>query len=192
MAAANLPALCAYARAVAKDPCGAFSEAAPERQALIALRDRVLQGQSRRYKRTTASASKQEDRPCSPTFFERHEEEPMDLDRVAKRYYIAPDASRPVSAPGHNNGLLPAFRHTTLGATLLPIRRVTPWEKWSAREIAIFESGLCQYGKQFDIIAKLLGAKGTQDVVEFYYYWKKASPHHAVWKRSFKATEFHA
>jgi len=103
------------------------------------------------------------------------------------------------------NGLLPAFRHTTLASLLLPIGKTSVWDQWSSREVALFESALCQYGKNFDTVANCVGSKSTHEVVEFYYvrpplfnsqlrrsqYWK-ATAHKAAWKRSFKATEFHA
>ena len=61
MAQPNLPHLCAYARSVAADPISA-SESAPERGAILALRDRAFQGPQKRSRKAT---SKQDgcDRP---------------------------------------------------------------------------------------------------------------------------------
>ena len=87
---------------------------------------------------------------------------------MAKRYYAAPESGRPAAAP-HMNGLLPAFRHTTLASLLLPIGRASVWDQWSAREVALFESALCQYGKNFDTVANCVGSKNTHEVIEFYY-----------------------
>ena len=86
------------------------------------------------------------------------------------------------------NGLVGAHRHTTLGAVMLPTRRPHPLDVWTPHQIAVFESGLCLYGKRFDVIANLIPGKSTQDVVEFYYHFKKTS-HYAVWKRTFKPVD---
>ena len=52
-------------------------------------------------------------------------------------------------------------------------------DKWTVREIAIFEAGICAYGKEFHTIAKLCKipnaeklSKICNEVVEFYYVWK--------------------
>lgn len=60
-----------------------------------------------------------------------------------------------------------------------------PADRWSPYEIALFESSICIVGKQFSQIAAAVGTKNTQDVVEFYYTWKK-SKNYVHWKASFK------
>jgi hypothetical protein len=181
----------------------------PERIALLALRDRLYCGppskRARRNPAGTASttggignhangAPKLEDRPCTPSNFVALEDPEvvaalpaaaaLDLDRVAKRYYQAPD-SRPTNG---GDVVLPSHHHTTLGALLLPVSHVPCTEKWSARDVAVFESGISIYGKRFDLLAQLFEGKSPSDVVEFYYSWKK-TPHHAMWKKTFKAAD---
>ena len=63
-------------------------------------------------------------------------------------------------------------------------------DKWTVREIAIFEAGICAYGKEFHTIAKLFKipnseklSKTCNEVVEFYYVWKK-SAHYDLWKEN--------
>jgi hypothetical protein len=85
-------------------------------------------------------------------------------------------------------GLTRPHKATSLGSLLLPIRRRNILDEWSPKEIAIFESAICLYGKEFDTIAQLLSNKTTQEVVEFYYFWKNTS-HHAPWKKTFKAVD---
>ena len=62
----------------------------------------------------------------------------------------------------------------------------------SPREIALFESGICSFGKDFYNISKLIPTKSTGDCVEFYYLWKKSS-HYQQWKEFGKQTKkFHS
>jgi hypothetical protein len=142
-----------------------------------------------------------ENRPCSPSLFERtittttsasaipeepHKRlEPMLLN-VASTFYDP----KIESALDQVNlqGLTRPHKATSLGSLLLPIRRRNILDEWSPKEIAIFESALCVHGKLFDTIAQLLPNKSTQDVVEFYYFWKNTS-HHAPWKKTFKAVD---
>mmetsp|Transcript_24599 Transcript_24599/g.30081 ORF Transcript_24599/g.30081 Transcript_24599/m.30081 type:complete len:303 (+) Transcript_24599:284-1192(+) len=74
-------------------------------------------------------------------------------------------------------------RHSTLGSLVSPINVVRIEDNWSPREVSLFESGLCTYGKQFHIIQRLLNNKTTKEVVEFYYVWKK-SENYSIWKKS--------
>jgi hypothetical protein len=77
-------------------------------------------------------------------------------------------------------------RVTALGYLTSPLRRTTIWEDWSPREVALFEAGLMQYGKDFSRIAsKHLVHKQTKDVVAFYYVWKKTQ-HYQEWKRQYQ------
>ena len=55
-------------------------------------------------------------------------------------------------------------------------------ESWSPKQIAIFESALCSYGKKFEIIEKFLtNSKSQREITHFYYIWKKTS-HYKFWK----------
>lgn len=77
-------------------------------------------------------------------------------------------------------------RVTALGYLTSPLRRTAIWEDWSPREVALFEAGLMQYGKDFSRIAnKHLAHKQTKDVVAFYYVWKKTQ-HYQEWKRQYQ------
>ena len=84
--------------------------------------------------------------------------------------------------------LLPQFaliRRTTLGRLTSPIREPSILDRWSPYEIALFESGICMYGKQFPTLASLVGSKNAKECIEFYYAWKK-SKNYAQWKATWK------
>ena len=44
---------------------------------------------------------------------------------------------------------------------------------------------MCVMGKQPHVVAQVIGTKTTQEVMEFYYLWKK-SKNYAKWKQTFK------
>mmetsp|Transcript_37331 Transcript_37331/g.64769 ORF Transcript_37331/g.64769 Transcript_37331/m.64769 type:complete len:256 (+) Transcript_37331:42-809(+) len=71
-----------------------------------------------------------------------------------------------------------------LGMLMSPVRKPTVIEKWSPFEVACFEAAIALFGKDFHRIQKWVRSKGTKELVEFYYVWKKTSryPH---WKRSY-------
>ena len=63
------------------------------------------------------------------------------------------------------------------------IAQVHQWN--SHTDIALFESGVCSYGKDFASIQKnVLPHKTVNEIVAFFYTWKKGS-HYYMWK-SFK------
>jgi hypothetical protein len=68
-----------------------------------------------------------------------------------------------------------------LEALLSPVREVSEFENWSPREVAIFESSILAFGKQFDFISSLIGTKRNTDVYAFYLEWKGTS-HYRAWK----------
>jgi hypothetical protein len=76
-----------------------------------------------------------------------------------------------------------------LNAILSPLRPDISFgrvylECWSPKEVAVFECGLCMYGKKFDVLQKLLGeSKNLRQISEFYYLWKQTS-HYKAWKDS--------
>jgi len=55
------------------------------------------------------------------------------------------------------------------------------FEKWTPKEIAIFEAGLCKYGKEFSYIQFLIQTKTINQVIEFYFIWKTTN-HYKIWK----------
>jgi len=76
--------------------------------------------------------------------------------------------------------------HNSLGLLVSPLYRPRVEELWSSREIAIFEAGICAYGKKFHAIQKMIRSKNTREVIDFYYVWKKTD-NYKVWKRSYYA-----
>lgn len=58
-------------------------------------------------------------------------------------------------------------------------------DRWSPYEIALFESSICMVGKAFSQIAAVIRTKTAQEVIEFYYIWKK-SKNYAQWKATYK------
>ena len=75
-------------------------------------------------------------------------------------------------------------RTSTLAQLLSKVRPKTIIDKWSPYEIALFESAICVFGKKFHWISNLLKNKTTNEVVEFYYIWKKTK-HGKVWKDTY-------
>lgn len=74
---------------------------------------------------------------------------------------------------------------SALGYLKSAIRQPTVIEKWSPYEIAMFEASIAEYGKNFARIQKEISmTKSVQDVIEFYYIWKKTS-HYAQWKKEY-------
>jgi hypothetical protein len=71
-----------------------------------------------------------------------------------------------------------------LGFIKSKFRRPTIVEKWSPYEIAVFEGGLLHYGKEFREVSRQIGTKSTQEVIDFYYIWKKTA-HYKRWKEQF-------
>ena len=88
-----------------------------------------------------------------------------------------------------NVGMIPQSQYlvhlSALGYLKSAIRQPTVIEKWSPYEIAIFEASIAEYGKNFARIQREIGqTKSVQDVIEFYYIWKKTS-HYALWKKEY-------
>ena len=78
----------------------------------------------------------------------------------------------------------PIERITTLGYLISPIRKITVIEKWSPIEIAVFEGSITLYGKNFNQIQKYVKTKTVEEIIEFYYDWKKTS-HYKQWKKTY-------
>ena len=76
-------------------------------------------------------------------------------------------------------------RQTTLGILKNPARPRQILDEWAPKQVALFESAICIYGKNFHAIQKVIGNKSLKQVIEFYYLWKKSS-HYTIWKRHFE------
>lgn len=60
-------------------------------------------------------------------------------------------------------------------------------ESWSPKQVAVFESTLCSFGKKFELVEKLLGSsKSLVEITQFFYMWKKSS-HYRAWKEAVRA-----
>jgi hypothetical protein len=76
------------------------------------------------------------------------------------------------------------LRYPTLDMLLSPLRKRSPLDDWSPREVALFEAGICRFGKDFYSIGKIIQTKTTNEVVEFYYHCFKPSIHYKLWKQN--------
>jgi len=74
------------------------------------------------------------------------------------------------------------FLYTSLDLLTSPLRRPSPLDTWSAKDIAVFEASICSFGKDFYRMSQLLPYKTTNDCVKFYYFWK-TSQHYKKWKQ---------
>jgi len=77
------------------------------------------------------------------------------------------------------------YEYPTLDSLLSSLRKSTVFDEWTPREVALFECGICAFGKEFHRISALMGSKSTQQCTEFYYHWKK-STHYQMWKTANK------
>ena len=103
------------------------------------------------------------------------------LTLVGRVYYREPETG--VSSADGSGFIV--LRRTVLGRLTSPLRRPTVLDKWSPYQAALFESAICLVGKDFNAIADLVEGKTEQDVMEFYYAWKK-SKNYARWKATFR------
>jgi len=73
---------------------------------------------------------------------------------------------------------------------LSPLHRTatSPIENWNPFEVAMFESSLHIYGKNFHTVQKVIGTKSCKEIVEFYYVWKKTH-RYKVWKERYYEME---
>jgi hypothetical protein len=65
-----------------------------------------------------------------------------------------------------------------------PMRRSSVLERWSPLEVALFEAALAEYGKEFHKVQGEIKTKTTNEIVDFYYVWKK-TPHYKLWKKQY-------
>jgi len=82
----------------------------------------------------------------------------------------------------------PIEKISLLGFMKSPLRRPTIIEKWSPYEIALFEGSMLHYGKDFRKVSRQIGTKTTQEVIDFYYIWKKTA-HYKKWKEQYISDE---
>jgi hypothetical protein len=73
---------------------------------------------------------------------------------------------------------------SALGYLKGSFRRPLVIETWAPYEIAVFEASLGHYGKDFHRVQKEIATKSCQEVVDFYYIWKKTS-HYVRWKKQY-------
>ena len=103
------------------------------------------------------------------------------LHSIASMYY-RPRLVHPSAADVYVSADYDRFEYPTVDALLSPLRQPSVLDEWSPLEVALFEAGICSYGKDFHAIARLMGGrKACGQCVEFYYVWKK-SGHYAMWK----------
>lgn len=69
----------------------------------------------------------------------------------------------------------------TLDYLVSPLKSDYNYEKWSPKETAIFECGICKFGKEFDFIQKMVRTKSLKEVISFYHEWKMSS-HYKIWR----------
>lgn len=67
------------------------------------------------------------------------------------------------------------FRLTTFDILTNPLRADNPFEIWAPKEIALFETCICKFGKEFDLFTNYIKTKTLKEIIDFYYEWKKTS-----------------
>ena len=103
------------------------------------------------------------------------------LSSISSMYY-RPRLVHPSAADVYVSADYDRFEYPTVDALLSPLRKTSVLDEWSPLEVALFESGICSYGKDFHAISRLMaGRKSCGQCVDFYYTWKK-SGHYAMWK----------
>jgi hypothetical protein len=73
-------------------------------------------------------------------------------------------------------------QYITLDRLRSALRRPRPGEDWTPREVALFEAGICQHGKNFPAIRQVVSSRQLSEVVAFYYRVFKKSSHYRIWK----------
>lgn len=98
---------------------------------------------------------------------------------VSSMYYGGTFACRLLEGVGRRRRKSRGLK--TVSMLLSPLRKDYAFERWSPYEVAVFETSLCTFGKQFKKIERLLDEKSYSEVTQFYYKWKQTSHYHA-WK----------
>jgi len=200
-----------YVESLAKSP-STFSTDDPERTALLTLRDELTVKKPSTPPPPPLSKRKLLNRPCSPSLFAVYEgldpsfplpprmttrtcKDPQkSLNKLLSVCTTDTYSSAPVDINGHSlmlgtshgnaPNLVGITHHSTLGVLSSPLYSPTIEELWSGREVKLFESAICMFGKNFHAIRKGIKTKTTEEVIAFYYVWKK-SDHYRIWKDSY-------
>jgi esterase/lipase superfamily enzyme len=80
------------------------------------------------------------------------------------------------------------FHFSTLDMLTNPLREPEPFELWSPREVALFETCICKYGKNFSEFAHFIPTKSKEEIAAFYTLWKHSS-HYQSWNRKQQALQ---
>jgi len=103
------------------------------------------------------------------------------LGLVGRIFYREPETG----VSSDPDGGFVVLRRSVLGRLTTPLRRPTVLDRWAPYEVALFESSICLFGKDFNAMAELMPGKTDQDVAEFYYLWKN-SKNYARWRATFR------
>ena len=66
-----------------------------------------------------------------------------------------------------------------------PLRTDHPFEIWSPKEVALFLSLVCRYGKKFELFQPYIRSKTLKEINDFYRCWKFTSQYQ-TWKQKQK------
>lgn len=88
---------------------------------------------------------------------------------------------------------VPRIRLTPVELLVSPLRHKNVLDLWGPKEVALFEAGICKYGKDFNMLQRLIETKTTREVVDFYYLWKQTN-RYTSWKthRNLSRTMLHS
>ena len=92
-------------------------------------------------------------------------------DKEAKNDNLQEDKNNSTLPFGDNSN---KFHFTSLDLLLNPLRTPLPFEKWNPYEIALFESCICKFGKDFELFSLIIKTKSIGEIQEFYYSWEKS------------------
>lgn len=88
------------------------------------------------------------------------------------------------SSESVSSTLFDDFYYSTLDVLWNPLRIPHVFENWSPREIAIFETWIWKFGKNFNLFSKFIKTKSTREVVDFYFAWKNTSRYKAWYQKT--------
>lgn len=103
------------------------------------------------------------------------------LDAITSLYYRKRDVDSVGAGDEYSSSEYDIYSYPTLHLMLSPLREQHIFDYWTPKEIALFEAGLCSFGKDFYTIHKFIKTKTTNECVDFYYTWKRGS-HFSIWK----------
>lgn len=109
--------------------------------------------------------------------------------RSVSSAYMKPRDVHPSGSSVWINSEYDDTEYTSLDMLMSPLRKPSPLDTWSPKEIACFELGICELGKDFAAIARRMpqgpsgqARKTTAHLVDFYYNAWKHSSHYYAWK----------